>query len=268
MAHIPTLLPGTIILTGADPTINVANGVDAVVNSQITGTSGLIKGSLGTLTLAGNNTYSGGTTISLGTLQVGNGGTSGSLGSGDVVNNAALRFDRSDSVVVDNSISGVGSLTQAGSGTLTLTGNNTYSGGTTLSSGTLQVGNGGTTGSLGSGTISDNAALVFDRSDNIVLSNTISGTGSLTQAGTGTLTLGGTNTYSGPTLITSGTLQVGDGGTLGTLGTGNISNNSVLVFNRSDSVVVSNTISGTGSLTQAAPARSYWSPTILIPDSR
>jgi autotransporter-associated beta strand protein len=242
---------GAIILTGADPTINVANGVDAVVNSQITGTSGLIKGSLGTLTLAGNNTYSGGTTISLGTLQVGNGGTSGSLGSGDVVNNAALRFDRSDSVVVDNSISGVGSLTQAGSGTLTLTGNNTYSGGTTISSGTLQVGNGGTSGSLGSGTISDNAALVLDRSDSIVLSNTISGTGSLTQAGAGTLTLVGTNTYSGRTLISSGTLQVGDGGTLGTLGTGDISNNSALVFNRSDSVVVSNTISGGGSLNQA-----------------
>lgn len=242
---------GTIILTGTAPTINVANGVNAAVNSQIMGTNGLIKGSLGTLTLAGDNTYSGGTTISLGTLRVGNGGTSGSLGSGDVVDNAALVFDRSDSVVVDNSINGAGSLTQAGSGTLTLTGNNTYSGGTTISSGTLQVGNGGTNGSLGSGTISDNAALVFDHSDSIVLSNSISGTGSLTQGGTGMLTLVGTNTYSGPTLITSGTLQVGDGGTIGTLGTGAISNNSALVFNRSDSVVVSNTISGAGSLTQA-----------------
>ena len=242
---------GTIILTGSNATINVVSGVKIVVNSQVTGTSGLIKGSLGTLTLAGNNTYSGGTTVSLGTLQVGNGGTSGSLGSGDVIDNAALVFDRSDSIVVSNTISGSGSLTQAGGGTLTLTGNNTYSNGTTISSGTLQVGNGGTSGSLGSGTISDSAALVFDRSDSIVLSNTISGSGSLTQAGAGTLTLVGTNTYSGPTLITSGTLQVGDGGTLGTLGTGAVSNDSALVFNRSDSVVVSNTISGGGSLTQA-----------------
>ena len=242
---------GTIILTGADPSIKMAGGVTMVVNSQITGTSGLVKGGLGTLTLAGNNTYSGGTTISLGTLRVGNGGTIGSLGAGDVIDNAVLIFDRSDGVVVDNLISGVGSLTQAGGGTLTLTGNNSYSGGTTISSGTLQVGNGGTSGSLGSGTISDNGALVFNRSDSIVLSNTISGTGSLTQVGDGMLTLVGTNTYSGRTIISSGTLQVGDGGTSGTLGTGAVSNDSALVFNRSDSVVVSNAINGAGSLTQA-----------------
>jgi outer membrane autotransporter protein len=242
---------GTILLTGSNPTIQMAGGVTVVVNSQISGTAGLTKAGLGTLTLAGNNTYSGGTTISLGTLQVGNGGTSGTLGSGDVNNNAALVFNRSDSVVVSNVISGVGTLTQAGSGTLTLAGNNTYSGGTTISSGTLQVGNGGTGGSLGSGTVNNNAALVFNRSDSVVASNAISGVGSLTQAGTGTLTLAGNNTYSGPTTISAGTLQVGNGGTSGSLGSGTVNNNAALVFNRSDSVVVSNAISGVGSLTQA-----------------
>jgi autotransporter-associated beta strand protein len=242
---------GTIILTGSNATINVVSGAKIVVNSQVTGTSGLIKGSLGTLTLAGNNTYSGGTTVSLGTLQVGNGGTTGSLGSGDVIDNAALVFDRSDSIVVSNTISGSGSLTQAGAGTLTLVGTNTYSGPTLITSGTLQVGDGGTLGTLGTGAVSNDSALVFNRSDSVVVSNTISGTGSLTQAGAGTLILVADNTYTGLTVISSGTLQVGNGGTLGTLGSGGISNNSVLVFDHTDDILVTNQISGTGSLTQA-----------------
>jgi len=229
----------------------VAGGVTVVMNSQVTGTSGLIKGSLGTLTLAGNNSYSGGTTIGLGTLQVGNGGTSGSLGSGDVVDNASLIFNRSDSTVVTNSISGTGSLTQAGAGTVILIGTNSYAGRTIINAGTLQVGNGGTIGTLGSGDVTNNSALAFNRSDSLAVSNNISGNGNLFQAGTGTLVLVGSNTYAGSTTISAGTLQVGDGGTNGTLGSGSVINKSALVFDHSDSVVVSNLISGGGSLTQA-----------------
>jgi outer membrane autotransporter protein len=242
---------GTLVLTGSDPTIQMAGSVNVVVNSQITGTSGLVKGGLGTLTLAGNNTYSGGTTIDTGTLRVGNGGTLGSLGSGDVTNNGALIFNRSNTIAVSNAISGVGTLTQAGAGTLTLLGTNTYSGTTFINAGTLQVGDGGTTGSLGTGAVSNNSVLVFNRSDSVIVSNAIAGAGALTQTGAGTLILAATNTYSGSTFISAGTLQVGDGGTTGSLGTGAVSNNSMLVFNRSDSLAVSNAISGTGSLTHA-----------------
>jgi autotransporter-associated beta strand protein len=242
---------GTLILTGTNATIQMAGTVNVVVNSQITGTNGLIKGGTGTLTLAGNNTYSGGTIISLGTLRVGNGGTLGTLGDGDVTNSGALVFNRSDTIIVTNTIAGSGTLTQAGSGTLTLVGTNTYSGNTFINSGTLQVGDGGTSGSLGSGAVSNNSVLAFNRSDIIALTNAISGTGSLVQAGAGTLILTASNTYSGRTLISAGTLQVGDGGTSGLLGTGAVSNDSVLVFNHSDDLVVSNTISGTGSLTKA-----------------
>jgi outer membrane autotransporter protein len=240
---------GTLNLTGTDPTIQMAIGVNVVVNSTVTGSSGLNKAGLGTLTLVNNNTYTGGTTISLGTLQVGNGGTTGSLGEGDVVNNGTLIFNRSDEITVDNLISGTGHLRQSGSGTLVLTADNTYTGGTTISSGTLQVGDGGTSGSLGTGNVTNNALLVFDRSDDITVGNQISGSGSFRKEGEGRLTLTGNNTYSGSTTINEGTLQVGDGGTTGTLGNGVVSNNAALVFNRSDTLTVSNGITGAGTLT-------------------
>ena len=103
-----------------------------------------------------------------------------------------------------------GGLTKLGSGTLTLSGNNIYTGPTTLSAGTLQVGNGGTSGSLGTdtGAITDNGTLAYDRSDNLSVANVISGVGGLTKLGGGTLTLTGMNTFTGPLNIDAGTLAV------------------------------------------------------------
>ena len=128
-----------------------------------------------------------------------------------------------------NSIGGAGSVTQAGTGTTILTGTNTYTGPTTLSAGTLQVGNGGTSGSLGTGSVTNNATLAFNRSDAVTVANTITGTGGLIQAGSGNLVLTGANTYSGTTLVNAGTLSVNgsiagtttvnNGGTLGGTGT-------------------------------------------------
>jgi fibronectin-binding autotransporter adhesin len=167
---------------------------------------------------------------------------------GDITDNAALVFDRSDSVIFSGTISGTGTLTQSGSGTLILSGANTYTGGTTISAGTLQIGTGSTTGAL-EGDITDNATLVFDRSDSVIFNGTISGTGTLTQSGSGTLILSGANTYTGGTTIGTGTLQVGNGGTSGSI-VGAVTDNGSLVFNRSDSVTFGGVISGTGSLTQ------------------
>jgi autotransporter-associated beta strand protein len=90
-------------------------------------------------------------------------------------------------------IGGGASLTKQGTGTLTLLNNNTYTGPTTVSGGTLLVGNGGTTGSLGTGAlIINNAAVVLNRSDDITYGGSISGTGGvLTKAGNNNLTLTG-----------------------------------------------------------------------------
>ena len=72
------------------------------------------------------------------TLQIGNGGTSGSI-VGDVIDNGNLAFNRSDLVTFRGNVSGAGSLSQNGPGTLILTGTSTYTGGTAVTAGTLQV---------------------------------------------------------------------------------------------------------------------------------
>ena len=217
----------------------------------VSGTGALAQIGTGTTILTAANTYEGGTTIAAGTLQVGTGGTSGQLGGGAIVNNGVLAINRSDELTLRNDISGTGTLAQIGAGTTILTGDNTSSGPTLIASGVLQVGNGGTTGALGTGDVFNQTALVFNRSGALTVPGAISGTGTVTLVGPGTTIFTGANTYSGATTISAGTLQIGNGGTSGQLGTGSVFNNGSLVFQRSDAITVSNPISGTGSLTQA-----------------
>ncbi len=200
------------------------NGV-TVLSEDIGGSSDLIKGGTGTLVITGTDTYTGGTTINLGTLQIGNGGTTGSI-TGDVIDNGALVFNRSDNVTFDGIVSGAGSLRQAGVGSLTLTGANTYAGGTTIDRGTLQIGNGGITGSI-AGNLIDNGAMVFNRSDNVTFNGIVNGSGSLRQAGNGTLTLTGANSYAGTTQVDAGGLYV-DGDQSAATGTTTVANGALL----------------------------------------
>ena len=103
------------------------------------------------------------------------------------------------------SISGTTGLTKSGTGTLTLATNNTYSGTTDIQSGTVQIGDGGTTGNIGSGNINIEGSLVFNRSDSITIANLISGTaGTVSQEGSGTLILSGANTLAGGVTIDHG----------------------------------------------------------------
>lgn len=203
----------------SDATVGQAGGVN-IVNTE----------SGGAVIFTGANTYSGGTTIGSGaTLQIGNGGASGSLGSGDVVNGGALVFNRSTAMTVANVISGSGSLSQVGTGAIILTGTNTYSGVTTIGSGaTLQIGNGGTSGAIGSGdvTIGANGGLTFNRSDAVTFANTISGAGLVHQHGSGSLTLTGTNTFSGGFFMTQGTVVIPTSTSIGT-GSLNVANGTV-----------------------------------------
>ena len=110
--------------------------------------------------------------------------------------------------------SGVTSLIKIGTGTLILTGTNTYSGLTTISSGTLQIGDGGTAGTLATNNLVNNATLAFSRADAFTDSGIISGTGRLRQLGDGVLTLTRAHTYAGATLIEAGTLALTGSGSI------------------------------------------------------
>src|SRR5581483_11818062 len=99
---------------GNDFLIRTSNGGGQIAGSVTT----LTKSGAGKLTLATNNSYSGLTTIHGGTLEIGNGGTVGSLGNGAVTGDAGaiLRFNRTDTINVNNAIGGAIGLVQAGAG--------------------------------------------------------------------------------------------------------------------------------------------------------
>ena len=228
-------------------TLETDAGTTYTSNGTMSGLGGLTKTGEGTAIFTADNTYTGGTALIAGTLELGNGSTTGYI-VGDVVNNARLAFNRSDTVLFEGAISGTGSVEQRGTGTTRLAATNNYTGGTTISAGTLQLGNGGTAGAI-TGDVVNNATLAFNRSDATVFDGVISGSGNVAQSGTGTTTLTGASTYTGGTTISAGTLALGNGGTTGTI-TGDVVNNATLAFNRSDATVFDGVISGTGNVAQ------------------
>ena len=229
-----------VTLGAAGGGIDIADAGNAfTLSNALTGSGGLTKLGDGTLVLTGTNSYSGGTTITAGTLQ----GNSSSL-QGNIADNAALVFDQAADGSFAGSVSGSGTLTKQGAGTLILSGTNSYSGGTTIGAGALQ----GNSANL-QGTIVDNAALIFDQASDGTFAGAVSGTGSLTKQGAGMLTLSGTNSYSGGTTISAGTLA----GSTSSL-QGDITDNATLAFNQANDGTFAGAISGSGSLIKQGAA--------------
>ena len=228
---ITTDTANTLIRVG-DGTVDGAS-YTATIDSVIRGTGGLNKGDLGTLILTGDNTYSGGTTITSGTLQVAGDTNLGAADTGITFNGGTLKygeaFDTARQVTLESGggtfdtnghdvsllteVEGNGQLTKTGKGSLTLTLDNTYTGGTTIEQGVLQLGNGGDIGSI-QGDVVDNGVLNVNRGDTLALTGNISGKGQLHQTGSGITELQGENSYSGATLIANGVLQAGNTNTL------------------------------------------------------
>ncbi|MCR2964583.1 fibronectin-binding autotransporter adhesin ShdA [Salmonella enterica subsp. enterica serovar Mbandaka] len=200
------------------------------LDNNVTGEGQIVKSGSDELIVTGDNNYSGGTTITGGTLTADH---ADSLGTGAIANSGVLQVGEGE---LENTLSGAGSLVKTGTGELTLSGDNSYSGTTTITGGTLTADH---ADSLGTGTIANSGVLQVGEGE---LENTLSGSGSLVKTGTGELTLSGDNTYSGGTTITGGTLTADHADSLGT---GAIDNNGVLQVGEGE---LKNTLSGTGSL--------------------
>src|SRR5207253_5752960 len=124
---------------------------------------------------------------------------------------------------------------------------------TSTSGSPLQVGNGAATGNLGTGSVTDNAALSSLSLHDALPICLISGTGNLSQTGTGTISLSGANTYSGTTTINAGsTLSVGAGDTASAHVSTAVTYNARMPTNPTDKVTIASAISGTGTLTNTA----------------
>ncbi|MER3190584.1 fibronectin-binding autotransporter adhesin ShdA [Salmonella enterica] len=200
------------------------------LDNNVTGEGQIVKSGSDELIVTGDNNYSGGTTISGGTLTADH---ADSLGSGDIDNSGVLQVGEGE---LENTLSGSGSLVKTGTGELTLSGDNTYSGGTTITGGTLTADH---ADSLGTGTIANSGVLQVGEGE---LENTLSGSGSLVKTGTGELTLNGDNDYSGGTTINDGVLIAAS---VNALGSGDIDNSGVLKVGEGE---LKNTLFGSGSL--------------------
>ena len=206
-----TLMPGSV-------TANLSSAICTLGgNGTLAGPMALTKMGAGVLIVQNDNTYNGPTVIRGGMLQVGNDTATGSIGSGPVTNDALLSIRRTGVLTIPGAIAGAGVVSQDGAGTTVLTAeSNTWSGGTAIAAGTLQIGAGALPGSLGTGMVTNNAALSFNSSADLAITNVIEGSGTLTKAGAGTLALSGANSYAGITAVNEGTLMPIGAAALGT----------------------------------------------------
>ncbi len=205
--------PAIYLTTVNSPGILVVNATqdyDFIGSGGIAGAATLIKRGSGTLILETVNSYSGSTVISNGTVQVGNAGTTGSLGTGSVTNNGALVFNRADAITVASVINGSGGLSQIGANNLILTGSNGYTGPTTVSSGFLFPRNATALGTGAAGTTaSSGGQLYIDQNLDFPDESLTLGGAALRKGGGGVSTLGGA-----VTLVANTTLNVDGNATL------------------------------------------------------
>ena len=222
--------------------LKVNSTVGQTLSGAISGTGALVKENTGTLVLAGDNTYTGDTTISGGVLEL---SASGKLYNGAANTTNVVTVNAGGTWrLPDYSYAGVGQLAATrerrvlNGGTIEVTGA-THSSGqdftVTAAGGTFRYTASGGTLTL-SGTTSSNIALggplAFDAGGDITVTETLEGVGSLVKTGAGTLTIGTAATYTGATTVNAGTLRLGVAGTAaGTLsGTPTITVNSGAVL--------------------------------------
>ena len=237
--------------------------LNLTVPNHLTGANALtVGGGAGTVALAAANDYTGGTTLLGGVLEVASDAALGDASGGLLFTGGVLRVtgtaftntpramvfaqngtvsggrfdiaDAANALRLSGDLGGAYRLYKGGPGTLVLTGtNNTFSGYTVIENGTLQVGDYGTSGSLGAtGGVTNHGTLVFARSGASSFGGVISGTGNVVIA-SGVQTLSASSTFTGTmTVRSNATLKTGISGALGALGTGDtlVENGATLDF--------------------------------------
>ena len=302
LEHDNALGTGGLLITGAGASVEYQDGfvsdVDVVLDADVahevgqdevveyggtlSGSGGVALEGPGTLVLSGDNTYTGGTHIQEGTVEVSADNNLGAAEGELAFSGGTLRFadgfDSERSIVAgsggatfdtnghDASLGGViageGGLTKTGAGSLALTGDNHYSGGTAILGGTVRVDSdaslGGAEGgiSIDGGTLQlagdmdsgrkvtlAGAGTVDTGGNNARFNGAIEGEGGLTKTGDGVLELSGANSYLGGTSVQAGTL-VGNTGSV----RGDLENHGTVKFAQSDSGGYEGVISGAGTL--------------------
>ncbi|EHE7654151.1 autotransporter outer membrane beta-barrel domain-containing protein [Salmonella enterica subsp. enterica serovar Enteritidis] len=203
------------------------------MENTLSGSGSLVKTGTGELTLSGDNSYSGGTTIIGGTLTADH---ADSLGTGAVANSGVLQVGEGE---LENTLSGSGSLVKTGTGELTLSGDNSYSGDTTIADGTLIAAN---VNALGSGNIDNSGTLMLDANGAFELANITTHTGATTALAAGST-------------LDAGQLTQEDGSTL-SIDLGAATDDAVIT---ADSVTLGGTlnVTGIGSVTDSWTPEAY-----------
>jgi autotransporter-associated beta strand protein len=243
----PVILSDNLVISpSAGSTLTISGNISQSAPGFSLSLNGFAFQPNGLLVLSGSNGYSGGTTVSAGTLQIGNVhalGSGGLTANGGVVNlaginptipglsgaagtitntsgTATLTVNEASSTTFSGSFqdgTGKVALSVTGPSALVLNGSSSYSGGTTVA-GTLQLGDGVVANGSVQGAIRDNGTLIFANPTLQTSSNIISGSGAVTMAGPGLLVLSASNGYTGLTTVLNGTLQVGNLHALGSGG--------------------------------------------------
>lgn len=281
--NLATAITGYSGVTGL--TLNPQTGKTVSYSGDITNGSAnmtLAKSGDGTQILTGANNYSGNTVITGGTLQVGDGGTTGSVSSAtgqiNIGSGAVLAINRSNSLAQGNSsalgnsasIIGNGSLLlmggTGGTGSVTLNQANTYIGGTTLEAGTLKFGSNGSgsAGPLGNGgTFTINGGTIDTTTSRTVINvNPIVVGGNFSFGGTGDLTLPGTvdlgtatrtiTTNGSAALTFTDAVSGGTGGALTKAGTGTLALNAANTYTGNTTITAGTlALTGSGSLSSS-----------------
>jgi autotransporter-associated beta strand protein len=209
------------------------------MSGPITGDGSLNKTSTGTFTLGGTNSYSGGTTVSSGTLL----GSTNSI-QGNIGNSGTVTFDQTFNGAYAGAITGSGKVIKTNTGTVVLTGPNNFLGGTTISGGTVQT----SSNSLQGGVTLSSGTLAFDQATDGTFIGNITGGGAVTKQGAGRLVLLGNNTSAYNTIVSAGILQ----GNTSSLKS-SILDNANVTFDQAFDGTYSGVISGSGSVSKSGP---------------